>query len=134
MENSVNRLFDQFEKLNQSASWKSAFGEPQIRGDTTIIPVAAVSYGLGMGMGTSGAEEGEDEGDQGAGGAGGGGGGGSTSRPVAIIEITPEETVIRPIIDYGKLAVAGMLTFAWVVFLWTRVLNKFIRLREAGRA
>ena len=132
MENSVNRLFDLFQGLNESASWKAAFGEPQTQGDTTIIPVAAVSYGLGMGMGTSGTEEGEDEGDQGAGGAGGGGG--STSRPVAIIEITPEKTVIRPIIDYGKLAVAGMLTAAWVVFLWTRVLNKFIRLREEGRA
>ena len=128
MENSINRLFDLFEGLNESASWKSAFGEPQIQGDTTIIPVAAVSYGLGMGMGTSGAKEGEEEGDEGA------GGGGSTSRPVAIIEVTPEKTVIRPVIDYGKLAVAGMLTAAWVVFLWTRVLNKFIRLREEGRA
>ena len=129
MENSVNRLFDLFEVLRKSADWRAVFGEPQQQGETIIIPVASISYGMGLGMGTAGAPAGEER-ELPPGAGGGGGGLGGMSRPVAVIEISPERVFVRPILEYGRLIVAGMVTVAWIVLLWTSVLRKFIRYRQ----
>jgi uncharacterized spore protein YtfJ len=131
MKDSVNRLFDLFESRKDAASWKAVFGEPQTQGDTTIIPVASVSYGMGLGIGVSGVEQ-EGEGDDGEQGGGGGGVGGF-SKPVAIIVVTPETTTVRPVLDRSKVIMAGMFTAGWIVFCWTSVLNKVIRLRQSSQ-
>lgn len=133
MENSVNRLFDIFEGVKESASWRAVFGEPQTQGDTTIIPVASITYGMGMGIGTSGAEcEGDAPDGEPAGGAGGGAG--ALSKPVAIIIVTPEKTSVRPVIDRSMVLIASMCTAAWVVFCWTGVIKKYIKMREAAQS
>lgn len=48
-------------------------------------------------------------------GVGGGGGGGGRARPIAYIEIGPEGTSVKPIMDEQKIALAGMLLGAWVI-------------------
>lgn len=120
----VNRLFDLFTEVKQEATWKRVFGDPQTYGDTTLIPIASVSYGVGLGIGQQEPTE-EAEGSQGA-----GGGSGVMSRPIAIIEVTPTKTVVRPVIDYTRVIIAGLLTLAWIAFLWANVIRKLVRSHE----
>jgi hypothetical protein len=47
---------------------------------------------------------------------GGGGGGGARSRPVAVIEVTESETIVRPIVDETKVALAGIALAGWTIF------------------
>ncbi len=105
-------------KLQESASVQQVVGEAKTVGDKTIIPLAAVqsSYGFGWGGGPATAQ-GESEQASATGRAGGAGGGGrATARPVAVVEIGPEGTRVRPIIDTTRLALAGMLLTAWVTY------------------
>jgi uncharacterized spore protein YtfJ len=125
----VNRLFDLFEAKKDAASWRAVFGEPLTQGDTTIIPVASVSYGMGLGVGYSDMEQDEAEEDPRQG--GGGGGIGGFSKPVAVIVVTPERTTIRPVLDRSKVIMAGMFTAAWIVLCWTNVIKKMIQLRQS---
>jgi hypothetical protein len=41
---------------------------------------------------------------------------------VAVVEVTPEETWVKPVIDEQKLALAGVLLAAWAVFWVARTL------------
>ncbi len=50
-----------------------------------------------------------------AAGIGGGGGGGGRARPIAYIEVGPEGTTVKPIMDEQKIALAGMLLGAWAI-------------------
>lgn len=131
MKDPVNRLFDLFESRKDAASWKAVFGEPRVEGETTLIPVASVTYGMGLGVGASGIgqDDEEDEAEQ----VGGGGGVGGVSKPVAVIVVTPERTTIKPVLDRSRVIVAGMITAGWIVFCWTSVINKLLRLREASQ-
>ena len=56
----LNRLFDAVERVRDTAQWRAAFGEPQVFEDRTVIPVAQVGYGFGLGFGHP-AEIPEDE-------------------------------------------------------------------------
>jgi len=47
---SLNRLFDVIQQIKEAADVRAAFGEPQVLEDKTIIPVARVSYGMGLGF------------------------------------------------------------------------------------
>ena len=47
---------------------------------------------------------------------GGGGGVGARSRPVAVIEVTKNETIVRPIVDETKVALAGIALAGWTIF------------------
>jgi uncharacterized spore protein YtfJ len=122
-------MFDAVEGLRRTATADAAFGQPQEVDGRVIIPVSAVGtgFGLGFGRGTSGPEgepesevpwdvEEAGEGEDGESGEGGGGGGGSTSHPVAVIEVTPEETIVRPIVDETKVAIAGIMLAGWFMF------------------
>lgn len=126
---SLERMFDVVEGLRETASADAAFGEPQEAEGRVFIPVAAVGTGFGMGFGQGTAGAGEEEGEEGQAaeeaaedegglpsGEGGGAGGKAHSRPVAVIEVTPEETIIRPIIDESKVALAGVMLVGWVLF------------------
>ena len=120
----LERLFKIIEEMREKASVEAVFGPPQVVGEKTIIPIAQVSYGFGLGFGQGTAvSEGEEEAAPTTG-EGGGGGGGVSAKPVAVLEVTPERTVIRPVIDEGKIAVAGILLSAWAIFWVARTLNR----------
>ena len=113
---SLERVFSTVEDLHSVASVDAAFGKPQEIEGKVLIPVAVVSsgFGLGFGQGTSG-ERTEKEPTP-AEGEGGGSLGGAGARPIAVIEVTAEETTIRPIVDETKIALAGVALGAWSVF------------------
>ena len=135
---SLEKMFQAIENLRDTASANVVFGEPRQVGERLIIPVARVGVGFGMGFGQGIAEEAPAEGapleeqvpeqeaaervplpeepEPAARGVGGGGGGSARARPVAIIEVTPEETVIKPIVDEGRVALAGILLVGWLAF------------------
>jgi uncharacterized spore protein YtfJ len=99
----------------------ACFGAPVERNGHTIVPVARVSFGYGMGFGGGSGGKGvpgdlSDAQTEGGEGAGGGGGGGGSSTPVAIIDITDNDVKIEPINDSTRIALGGMLFAAWAVF------------------
>lgn len=130
MSDIVSRFFHVFEESKATASVQAVFGPPETRGEITVIPVASVRYGVGFGMGANAPEGAEGAGAQGL---GGGGDAGSRARPVAVIEITPTEVKVHPIIDYSRLVMAGICALVWLAFLWSGVLRKFIAARAGTR-
>jgi uncharacterized spore protein YtfJ len=98
-----------FAHMQETAGARIVFGEPVQAEGRTIIPVAHVVYAFGLGMGAGGEQDG-------ASGQGGGGGGGMRVRPVAIIEITGEQTKMTPVVDATRVALAGIMMAAWTVF------------------
>lgn len=110
----LNRLFDQVEKARETAHWRAAFGEPQVAGDRTVIPVARVGYtfGLGFGQGTGPA----DEETPAPTGEGGGAGGGASARPLGTLVITPEEVYFEESVDATWVALAG-ISLAALMFI-----------------
>lgn len=115
---SLDRMFDTLEGLRSSASVDAAFGQPQEVKGRTMIPVSAVRVGMGMGFGQGSAEE-PTEPEQAADEppAGGGAGGGAGARPIALIEVTPDQTIVHPIVDETKVSLAGIALGAWIFFL-----------------
>ena len=76
---------------------RTIYGEAVTANGRTVIPVAKVSYGFGMGSGPR--KEGDPE-------RPGGGGGGLKGRPVGYIEITEGQTRFVPILDFQDVAIA----------------------------
>ena len=126
---SLERLFEVMDGLRRTATADAAFGKPHEVEGRVIIPVSAVGtgFGLGFGRGTPDIElgqesnvpwdmEGASDGDEEGPAEGGGGGGSAGSHPVAAIEVTAEGTVIRPIVDETKVALAGLVLAGWFVF------------------
>jgi uncharacterized spore protein YtfJ len=113
-------MFDTVQALRSTASADAAFGLPHELGDRIIIPVACVQKGFGLGFGR-GTGEGEESSSQEDGSAQGGGGGGRAgTRPIAVIEVTSESTVVKPIIDETAVALAGIAMMAMIAF-WVLV-------------
>ncbi len=109
----LEEMLNRIGQVHDRASVKTVFGEPfQVNG-RTIIPIAKVQYGFGFGVGRSKEKEKEEE----ESGEGGGGGAGVSIRPIAVLEITGQETKVKPVMDVTRLALAGMLLAAWNV-LW----------------
>lgn len=106
------RLFAQFDALQERAGVNAVFGPPVETGGKIVIPAASVSYAFGLGLGEGQGPSSEDS----PGGSGGGGGGGARSRPVAVIEITPERTHVEGVVDEQLIALAGLAFAAWAVF------------------
>jgi uncharacterized spore protein YtfJ len=109
-------MFASIESLRGTASADAVFGEPQQVEGKVLIPVAAVADGFGMGFGQDAASESGDEPAPPAQDRQGGAGGGAKSRPVALIEVTPEETVVKPVVDETKVALASLALIGWIVF------------------
>lgn len=126
----LNRLFDFLEQMYRRADVKAAFGEPQSIGDKTIIPVARVGFGVGLGF-SEGERPAEEPGDIEAAGAGGGGAGGAMTTPVALLQVTSEDTKVIAIVDSTKLALAGILMIAWNLF-WIARTIRFLKGGKAG--
>jgi uncharacterized spore protein YtfJ len=123
---SLNRLFDTFERIRDTADWSSAFGEAQVVGDKTIIPVAQVGYAFGMGYGES-TEPPDGESDPPATDGGGGGGGTASSKPLGAIVVTPECVYFEPIRDDGKIALVGLGVGAWSVLQVAKTLRALFK-------
>ncbi|MGD8966048.1 MAG: spore germination protein GerW family protein [Anaerolineae bacterium] len=116
MEAEVQRLLDTLADLREKANVNACFGEPVMVEGRTIIPMARVGYGLGMGVGQGPAVEGEEGIAEKMDTGGGGGGGGMAASPLGIIEVTSKGTRIEPVIDKQKVAIASMLVGAWTAF------------------
>jgi len=105
----------------------ACFGDPVVRDGHTLIPVARVQFGYGLGFGggmdahVSPSNNGSDETAGSEGGAGGGGGGGGSSTPVAIIDISDRGVEIQAIEDKTRLGLAVFTMVAWNTFwvMWT---------------
>ena len=114
MEEQIQELLDALADLRKKADVNAVFGKPVIADGRTVIPVAEVAYDFEMGIEEE-AVEGSTEGE-------GGGSGGMSVRPVAVVEVTPESTVVKPVVDEQKLALAGALLIGWAVFWVVRAL------------
>lgn len=127
MEAEMQTLLDSFADLREKANVNACFGEPVTAEGRTVIPVAEVAYGFGMGVGHGPVAE--EEAPEEAGG-GGGGGGGVRARPIAVVEVTPEGTWVEAIIDEQRVALAGVLLVGWAVFWLARALARIFGRRE----
>lgn len=90
------------ERLGQSASVKSVYGEPVTAGDRTVVPVAKVFYSFGGGGGRRRVEQD---------GSGGGGGGMVAASPAGALEVTPGGTRFIGFHDARVLALAAVTGF-----------------------
>ena len=97
------------------ASVRQVFGEPSVVGGKTVVPIASVSYAFGFGYG-GGPERTDERGNPIRSGGGGGAGGQAKARPVAILEVTPETTTLKPIEDTTRIALAGIALGAWTIY------------------
>ena len=122
---SLNRLFDTFERIRDTADWKTAFGEAQIVGDRMIIPVAQAGYAFGMGFGES-AEPPAEGSDSPVTDGGGGGGGRASSKPLGAIVVMPDCVYFEPIRDEGKIALVGLGLGAWSVLQVAKTVRAFL--------
>ena len=122
MSEAVTQVIEPLEDVMERMDVKTVFGEPFREGDVTIIPVAEVTYAFEVGVEEEAAADGTE--------GGGGGSGGMDVRPVAVVEVTPENTLVKPIIDEQKLAFAGALLIGWAVFCVARTLVKIFGQRD----
>ena len=108
-----NQLLD---RIKQSARVELAYGESRVVGDKTIIPIALVSYVFGGGSGSGVGPSGHNGHSEGVG-IGGGGGGGVRVQPVAVLEVTEDDTRLMPIIDWSRLATTAIAAVAAVLIV-----------------
>ncbi len=115
----LDDLQKRFQEMQTKAGVRSVFGEVIELDGRKLIPVASVAYlfGVGGGQGPKRQEKGEAPG-------GGGGGGGIRIEPIALIEVTGGELKIQPIVNMTRIALAGMLLSAWIIFWVTRAVRK----------
>lgn len=130
MEAEIQKLLETFADLQEKADVNACFGEPVTIEGRTVIPVAEVAYGFGMGIGYGTTTEEDDAGETGDSGGGGGGGGGVKARPLAAIEVTPEGVWVAPIIDEQKVALASILLGGWIIFWLAKALIVIFGQRE----
>jgi uncharacterized spore protein YtfJ len=113
---SLERMFKVVEDLGGTASADAAFGEPVEAEGKVLISVAETTKGFGMAFqeqiaeGEQAAPSVDEQGPMGVGGAG-------RARPVAMVEVTAEGTVIRPVVDETKVFLAGIALMGWIL-LW----------------
>jgi uncharacterized spore protein YtfJ len=110
------------ERLRTSARVEVVYGEERKIGDKTIIPIAVVAYGFGGGSG-GGAAPSENGASGVASGGGGGGGGGVRVQPVAVLEVTGDESRILPVIDWTRIITTAITMFG----MWMLIRSLFRR-------
>ena len=125
-EDTLNRLLSE-SKL--SADVRLAFGESRQVGEKTIIPVASVAWGggSGFGMGRRGLSRQDETAELKPNGPTSGQGSGFRVRPLAVLEVSPTETKIRPVVDSTRIALAGIFLGGWNVFWIARMLQAIFR-------
>jgi uncharacterized spore protein YtfJ len=103
------------DRIGSVATVNTAFGEPRVMDHRALIPVALVVGGFGGGGGEGKMAAGED--GQPQEGSGGGGGGGFAVRPLAVLEVTDQQTRIIPILDLTKIILASMGLIGGMLFV-----------------
>jgi uncharacterized spore protein YtfJ len=93
------------ERLRESATVTTVYGEPVVAEGKTVIPVARVAYGFGGGSGVRPGPNGDAPHE------GGGGGGGVMAAPAGALEITPEGTRFVAFDTWRRAAVAAAVAF-----------------------
>lgn len=109
----LNRLFDAIERVRDTAQWRAAFGEPVVVEDKTVIPVAQVAYGFGLGFGHP-SEVPDEEAVLAAEGQGGVGGG-AMSRPLGALVVSEDGVYFEETVDAEKISMAGILLAGVIV-------------------
>ena len=107
------------ERIQDTATVKTIYGEPIAAEGKTIIPVARVCYGFGGGGGTRANHSHSGETGEAAE-SGGGGGGGALVTPVGYIEVTAGESRYVSIEERRKIVRAGLIAFLCALFLMRR--------------
>jgi uncharacterized spore protein YtfJ len=100
------------DRVRGTAKVEVVYGEAREVGEKTIIPVAAVAYlvGGGGGAGTGLNSDGGGEG------SGAGAGGGVRVQPVGVLEVTPDETRLVPVIDWTRVITTAIgFIGAWMI-------------------
>ncbi|PFG38767.1 hypothetical protein ATJ97_1254 [Georgenia soli] len=119
---------------------RRVFGEAYVSGETTVIPVAKVTGGSGMGYGGSQQEAGDDGGSEGAvrdggsegavrqaagsgsgggfEGEGGGGGLGVRVEPLGVYVVRGGDVQWQPALDVNRLAIGGQMLVAVALLAW----------------
>ena len=108
---------DLLDRIKGSAKVEVVYGEPREIGEKTIIPIAVVAYGFGAGAGTGAREKPGGDGGIGSSARGrGGGGGGIRVQPIGVLEVTPEDTRLVPILDWTRIITTGIISIGiWMV-------------------
>ena len=122
MEADIQKLLDALTDLREKANVNAVFGKPVLADGRTVIPVAEVAYDFEMGVEEGVVESGAE--------GGSGGSGGMSVRPVAVVEVTPESTVIKSVVDEQKLALVGAMLIGWAVFWVARALSSIFGKRD----
>ncbi len=120
----LDKLFALVENMRRRADVKAVFGRPQQVEGRTLIPIARVSYMAYMRFGEDqppGEEPPIEE---------GGAGGMVSTKPLAVLEITPEETRMEPIVDEGKLTLGILVLVGWVALVLGWSLSKIFGARK----
>ncbi len=116
--------------ISEDVGASVCFGTPVERDGHTVIPVARVSFGYGMGFGggTDNKRGNTAEfGGPAAEGGGGGGGGGGSSTPVAVIDITEHGVEIEPVTDATRIAMSSFMFAGWALFWITMTIRTVAR-------
>jgi uncharacterized spore protein YtfJ len=125
----LDEMLGRITQIEERAAVRRVFGEPVREHGRTIIPVARVTYGFGLGGGRDGGPEPETTTAERGARAGGGGGGGAMVAPVAVLELTEAGTTVRPIVDVTRLALAGLALAGWGIFWISLTLRVVARSR-----
>ena len=117
------------DKLSTTTSVKAVFGEPTVAAGKTIIPIATVRLGFGAGGGEAKhiTEEGEGPKEEGS---GGGGGGGGVAKPLAILEVSEDETKVISILDVTQIVVSSLMFATMATYMITKLLSRKTRLNQ----
>jgi uncharacterized spore protein YtfJ len=119
---SIDRLFESIQHVKESSHWRAAFGEPQVMGDKTLIPVAKVRYGFMTGFGSGSGPE-PEEGEPVPQGEGAGGGGMGSATPIGVLVVTPDDVYFEETAEETKVAMAGVLLAGLVVWQFGKTLR-----------
>ena len=112
-------------RIPDRANAAACFGAPVVSGDRTVIPVADIVYGFGVGWG--GSEPGASDLTTGICSHGGGAGGGARTRAIAVIEIAPHGVRILPIEDRTSIRIATITFASMATAILARTLLKLVR-------
>ncbi|MGE3856239.1 MAG: spore germination protein GerW family protein [Dehalococcoidia bacterium] len=108
-------------RIPDRATAAACFGAPVTSGDRTVIPVADIQYGFGVGWG------GSEGGPSNPAGHGGGAGGGARTRAIAVIEVAPTGVRILPIEDQTSIRMAAIAFASAATAILARTMLKLIR-------
>lgn len=103
------------DRIGLHAGVQAVFGAPLERGDVTVIPVAQVIIGTGVGGGASGDDE-----------SGSGAGGGAITRPLGFIEVDRDGAVFKPLRQPWQDA-GLVVSFAFGLLLLAKAVRTLVR-------